>query len=39
MARDGLWVVAGLFTATLALGIVIGVAGALTVAGSAILGL
>ena len=39
MARDGLWVVAGLFVATLAVGIVIGVAGAITVAGSSILGI
>ncbi|MFN0113537.1 MAG: exopolysaccharide biosynthesis protein [Paracoccaceae bacterium] len=39
MARDGLWVVAGVFVATLALGIVIGVAGALALAGSTVLGL
>jgi hypothetical protein len=38
MARDGLWVVAGLFAATLAVGVIIGVAGAITLAGSSILG-
>jgi hypothetical protein len=38
MARDGAWVVAGLFVATLASGIVIGVAGAVAVAGSSIFG-
>ena len=37
-ARDGAWVVAGLFVATLAAGIVIGVAGAVAVAGSSIFG-
>ena len=39
MARDGLWVVAGLFLATLAVGVIIGVAGAIGMAGSSILGL
>lgn len=38
MARDGLWVVAGIFFATLAIGIIIGVAGAITVAGASIFG-
>jgi hypothetical protein len=38
MARDGAWVVAGMFVATLAAGIIIGVAGAIAVAGSSIFG-
>ncbi|MCW3782381.1 exopolysaccharide biosynthesis protein [Defluviimonas salinarum] len=37
-ARDGLWVVAGLFTTVLALGIVLGFAGAATVVGASLLG-
>lgn len=38
MARDGLWVLAGTFLATLSVGVVIGVAGAVTVAGARIFG-
>lgn len=38
MARDGLWVIAGIFLATLAIGVVIGVAGAVGLAGSHIIG-
>ena len=37
-ARDGLWVAAGLLSTATALGIVMGVAGAVTVAGARILG-
>jgi hypothetical protein len=39
IARDGLWVIAGLFVATLAVGIVIGVGGALAIAGMSVLGI
>lgn len=37
-ARDGLWVAAGLLSTATALGVVMGVAGAITVAGSRLLG-
>lgn len=38
MARDGLWVLVGVFLATLSVGIVLGVAGAVTLAGAHIFG-